>query len=626
MKINSQLLHWNNKKISIRFLVCVSILFISLCNLTGQTTVFYDDFNRATLTPGGLPTMDYTITNTGTSVVSLESGLAVTTVPELKVTGSSTAARCYISGVLASFSAPFSSTLSSNTGLVTWSFNTRHNRSTQLNGFDSGQYGNAIILVASSADLTTANGYAVVSGGSGSDVYRLVRFGAGLKTASITNLVTGGTQTDKREYMSCKVTYDPASGTWSYYDRSDGTVAAPAWTDPSTGTYTLRGTSTDATYTGTAMTNFGFSWNSAATGNHAWYDNFKVTVDAVVTDPTLNLSAATLSGFNYAFSSAGPSASQSFNVSGLKLAGFPGDIKVSGSTDFEVSTDNSVYSDSVKITFTAETLSSTPVYVRLKAGLAIGNYSTESISVSGGGAPAKTLTCSGAVTLLASTQGTLTVTVTTSTAGGSYSPKSLDAIWIENSGTFVKTIMGATGGNRGDLGNWSAASANNTIDAVTSATRSAYGVRQAIWNGTNTATPREVLSDGTYTVQMEMTDGSAGTAVTGTFNFDKGPAPQTLTPANIPSFSNITIKWVPTISAVNQSSLSNMYSVYPNPTTSYIYVNGFDVQAIEIYTLSGVRILKTNNQKINLSTLAKGVYLAKIVAKSGTVIKKIQKN
>jgi hypothetical protein len=69
-----------------------------------------------------------------------------------------------------------------------------------------------------------------------------------------------------------------------------------------------------------------------------------------------------------------------------------------------------------------------------------------------------------------------------------------------------------------------------------------------------------------------------------------------------------------------------MYSVYPNPTTSFVFVNGFDIQEIELFTLSGVRILKTNNQKINLTTLPKGVYLAKILARSGTVIKKIQKN
>lgn len=623
MKKNHTLIKW----ICNKFLITSIFVLLPINNIWGQTTVFYDDFNRTTLSPGGLPSTDYTITNNGTSVVSTESALAVATVPELKVTGSSTAARCYISGVLTAFSAPFSRTLSANTGLVTWSFNTRHNRSTQLNGFDSGQYGIAIILVASSADLTTANGYAVVSGGSASDVFRLVKFSNGLKTVNVTNLVTGMTQTDKRDYMACKITYDPAIGTWSYYDRTDGTVAAPAWSDPSTGNYTLRGTSTDASFTGTSMTNFGFSWNSAATGNHAWLDNYKVAVDAVVTDPTLNLSAATLIGYNYALSSGGPSASQSFNVSGLKLVGFPSDILVTGSTNFEVSTNNSTFSNTVTIPFSAETLNSTQVYVRLKAGLAVGNYTSENITISGGGAPTKTITCSGAVSLLTSTPGTLTVTVTTSTAGGSYSPKNLDAIWIEdNTGTFVKTILGATGGNKGDL-TWSGVSSSNTVDAITSATRSGYGVRTATWNGTNTATPREVLPDGTYTIKIEMVDGHASTAdPIGTFTFVKGPSSQNLTPANVPSFSNISIKWAPTApSALNNCTLSNLYSIYPNPTISFIYVNGFDIQTIEIFTLSGVSIFKTNQQKINLTALSKGVYFAKITAKNGTVLKKIQK-
>ena len=174
----------------------------------------------------------------------------------------------------------------------------------------------------------------------------------------------------------------------------------------------------------------------------------------------------------------------------------------------------------------------------------------------------------------------------------------------------------------------SATSSYNTVDAVTSATRSGYGVRTATWNATNTATPREIVPDGTYTVQMEMVDGHATSAdPLGTFSFVKGPVAQTLTPANVPSFSNITIKWVPSgISAVENVSLSNLYNVYPNPTKSLVYVNGFDIQEIELFTLSGVRILKTTNQRINLSTFPKGVYLAKIVAKNGTIIKKIQKN
>jgi hypothetical protein len=53
MKKEFPLIKWNYKRFPIGILVFVSILFISLSNLTGQTTVFYDDFNRTAVTPGG---------------------------------------------------------------------------------------------------------------------------------------------------------------------------------------------------------------------------------------------------------------------------------------------------------------------------------------------------------------------------------------------------------------------------------------------------------------------------------------------------------------------------------------------------------------------------------------------
>ncbi|MDD4970271.1 MAG: DUF2271 domain-containing protein [Paludibacter sp.] len=228
----------------------------------------------------------------------------------------------------------------------------------------------------------------------------------------------------------------------------------------------------------------------------------------------------------------------------------------------------------------------------------------------------------------ASTPGTLTVTVTTSaTATPSFGTKSDDAIWIQNaSGTFVKTIVGCTSSDRNDLLTWTAATSStyNIVDAVTSATRSTYGVRTGTWNGTNVS--RVLVADGTYSVKMEMTDFS-GQGRLGTFAFTKGPVAQTLAPANILSFSNISIKWVPSItSAVEELKMSNLYQVYPNPTSSSIFVDGLDINQIEVFNVSGKSLMKTSLHNVNLSSLPKGTYMLKINSETGTIMKKIIKN
>jgi len=81
------------------------------------------------------------------------------------------------------------------------------------------------------------------------------------------------------------------------------------------------------------------------------------------------------------------SSSQSANLSGANLTGAPGSITVtSTSTDFEVSSNNSTWGASATISYSAATLSATPVYVRFKpqsVGARSGN-----LNFSGGGATA----------------------------------------------------------------------------------------------------------------------------------------------------------------------------------------------------------------------------------------------
>lgn len=127
----------------------------------------------------------------------------------------------------------------------------------------------------------------------------------------------------------------------------------------------------------------------------------RVYIDNIVlgnSSPAISVSATTLTGFTYVYGS-GPSASQSYNLSGSNLTPASGDITITPSANYEVSLDNTTFSQTaITKAYTSGALASTPVYVRLKAGLAINNYNGELIANSGGGATTVNVTCSGSVT------------------------------------------------------------------------------------------------------------------------------------------------------------------------------------------------------------------------------------
>lgn len=127
------------------------------------------------------------------------------------------------------------------------------------------------------------------------------------------------------------------------------------------------------------------------------------------TTPELTITPATLAGFSYTEGN-GPSPSQIYNLGGYNLV-TPGTITITGSADYEVSTDNNTFSGSANAVVSNATLPSTPVYIRLKAGLSIGNYTNEVIANAGGGAPTANVSCTGNVTSIlppAITAGSLT--------------------------------------------------------------------------------------------------------------------------------------------------------------------------------------------------------------------------
>jgi len=78
---------------------------------------------------------------------------------------------------------------------------------------------------------------------------------------------------------------------------------------------------------------------------------------------------------------------------------------------------------------------------------------------------------------------------------------------------------------------------------------------------------------------------------------------------------------------VDDVSLSNILSLYPNPTSNAFYIEGLqeDTQ-VAIYDVNGRAILTTtvyNNQSINISQIPSGMYLVNIKNNTGDTVKKL---
>jgi hypothetical protein len=172
---------------------------------------------------------------------------------------------------------------------------------------------------------------------------------------------------------------DPTSATWTEL----------AFTKPTTGNYTWQGSGSInlSSISGTIW--IGFKYHYSVNYRLWRVDNINIFEASM---PVLAVSPEILSGFTYVEGS-GPSASQSFEVSGLNLDG--SDVTITAPADFEVSEDE-IGSYGSTVTLTDYDGSLNEIWVRLASELAIGEYSGN-IAISGGGATAKNVAVNGSV-------------------------------------------------------------------------------------------------------------------------------------------------------------------------------------------------------------------------------------
>ncbi len=190
-----------------------------------------------------------------------------------------------------------------------------------------------------------------------------------------------------------------------------------------------------------------------ATGNNR-LDNIQFNA-TLIPVPTLTATPTTIPAFNYVLGN-GPSTSSSYNLSGSVLSPSADTIKIFAPTNFEISkTAGSGFKDTLNIRYSGGAFASTPIYARLKAGLAENTYS-DTIRHSGGGVNLTSgpkVKLSGSVTTVPppviTTTGTLTAFSTF--VGGNSTPQSYtvsgvnltsDIVINAPAGYEIKTGMG----------------------------------------------------------------------------------------------------------------------------------------------------------------------------------------
>jgi Family of unknown function (DUF5689) len=224
--------------------------------------------------------------------------------------------------------------------------------------------------------------------------------GFGLNLTSLSFFRQGSNTAPNSLIVSYSTDANAANFNTTRVDMAVSTTTNPGtnitWTFPSAITTVAGGKVTFRFYPyGTVSVNGG----AAATTGAFRLDDVTLNGTVVNASPNLTATPSSITNLNY-ISGNGPSTAGTYNLSGSVLSGSPDFITVTAPTNFEVSRTSATmaFGDTVKIAYSSATLASTPIYVRLKAGLTDGNYSGNVTHSGGGVTSPPTVAVSGAVT------------------------------------------------------------------------------------------------------------------------------------------------------------------------------------------------------------------------------------
>ena len=179
---------------------------------------------------------------------------------------------------------------------------------------------------------------------------------------------------------------NPSSATWQPLTCA---LSTGSWTWVESGDIDL------SSFSGTECY-IGFKYTSTDEEAAGWEVD-DILLVGQTSDPVVTVTPLALTGFTY-MEGNGPSDEQSFTVSGLNLSG---NVVIAEAADYEISLasgDDFAAQSTITLSHSNGTIEETSVYVRLKAGLAIGNYNDEDITITCADVDDIEVTCSGNVT------------------------------------------------------------------------------------------------------------------------------------------------------------------------------------------------------------------------------------
>lgn len=139
----------------------------------------------------------------------------------------------------------------------------------------------------------------------------------------------------------------------------------------------------------------------------------------------------------------------------------------------------------------------------------------------------------------------MTVSVTTVTYGGQFSPKNVFAVWMEKTDQSYLHTMGAWAKNyKSKLTRWASKSGSGSqgmTDAVTGASRTSHGTQNVTWKLTDAS--NQPVPDGTYTVYFELNETNGGSKTT-TAQIQLGATSSVTQTNNTANIKDINIQFV----------------------------------------------------------------------------------
>ena len=230
------------------------------------------------------------------------------------------------------------------------------------------------------------------------------------------------------------------------------------------------------------------------------------------------------------------------------------------------------------------------------------------------------------------TPGDVTLTFRTVTANGSYAPRHVLAVWVEDENTFVKSRLVRANNRKQYLYTWIAASSYNEIDAVTGATLNSHQTHMIEWDCTDLDGIE--VPDGNYTIYVEFTERHAQGPLYA-IEFVKGDTEQHLTPPDQPYFKDIQLDYFPETTGVDIQSQEKELSIFPNPASGIFIIEQIpeNLNKITVFASNGKELLQFDTEFINskgklivnLQAHPSGVYLLKCESSEGILTRKLIK-